>query len=219
MYDVGMLRRSARGRLLAAASETDYMTAGQINDLAPPTRANLLKEYEICQQAAQALENAIWQSATVLGLGSAAGLILTLSQGSSLHVIALVGTLVITGSFAWWRIARRWWSIQYSKFTRMLHIEAQLRYPGQVSYLRYLDDLSELVAERTSQKGHISRIRPAGVPRRSYEIPASAAKDLHRLNCRDFERRGPREVLENLPWVSLFVWVGYFLIEMIRAAS
>jgi len=195
------------------------MTTAQIADASAPTRAELLKEYEIFQQAAQALENAIRQSGTALGLGSAAGLILTLSQGSGLHVIGLVGTLVITGSFAWWSIARRWWSIQYSKFTRMLHIEAQLRYPGQVSHLRYLDDLSELVAERTSQKGHISRIRPSGVPRRSYGIPPGAAKDLHRLNFRDFERKGPREVLENLPWVSLFVWVGYFLIEMIRAAS
>lgn len=184
-----------------------------------PNHVELLREYEINQLAAQSLENTVWQSASVLGIGSAAGLILTIGKDTALHAVLLVGVFVVGSSFAWWMIAKRWWTVQHTKFTRMLHIEQELKRAGQTSYLRYLDDLTQLLEQREGQKPHPSRARPTGSPRLQYEIPPNAARDLWRINCPGFERRGPKEILEFLPWFNLLIWLTYFTIEVVISAG
>jgi hypothetical protein len=102
----------------------------------------LFKEYQICNDHAARLESYIWQTATLLGIGSAIGLVslasafagtLTSQSGNKISQYHATITIIaaifgINVSLVWWRFARRWWSIQHLKFARMNEIESLIEF-------------------------------------------------------------------------------------------
>jgi hypothetical protein len=90
----------------------------------------LLDLYQIYDKQASRLESHIWQTAALLGIGSAVGLVALASEYKK--TLAYLGTTVVATIFAinaslvWWRFARRWWSIQRLKIERMDEIERRI---------------------------------------------------------------------------------------------
>ncbi len=107
--------------------------------------SDLLEEYKLCVQRVQALDKNIWQSATIFGIGSLAGIITIFRAGQILKdhpestiIISFIG---ITLNLVWWRFARRWWSIQQALIRRIEFIERQLNFEGTL-YIAYLDKIN-----------------------------------------------------------------------------
>jgi hypothetical protein len=114
-----------------------------MNQREKPTKEEktvLLKEYELCQDAAQSLESTIWQTSAAIGIGSIGAFIVAVNGGFNWLTAAIVGGVIVAINFIWWGMAQRWWSIQHTKFCRMRHIE-KLVGLYQIRYLDYLDAL------------------------------------------------------------------------------
>jgi hypothetical protein len=90
----------------------------------------LLDLYRIYDEQTSRLESHIWQTATLLGIGSAVGLVALAGKYSNtcpyLGAVVVAAIFAINVSFVWWRFARRWWSIQHLKFERMDEIEKHI---------------------------------------------------------------------------------------------
>ena len=136
-----------------------------------PDAEVLLKEYELCQDSAQSLESTVWQTSAIIGIGSIGSLILVANhppdEQPPFLVAAFIGALVSLASFIWWRMARRWWSIQHAKYLRMRHIEEDLNI-YQTRYVRYMDDISELSTSgllegRQDDLRHFANYQRAGI--------------------------------------------------------
>jgi len=167
----------------------------------------LLAEYETCLDTVWKLEANIWQTSSIIGVGSIGTLIIVVGGDHELGPALSIGLIAVVGVFIWWSIAKRWWSAQHVRFTRMLHIEQALRQPGQVSYMRYLDDLKDLTRDRKKRSVSAWQPRRYRVPRRRYSITPQQARDIHRLNWPNYQRRGPRDVLRYFPWTYLVAWI------------
>jgi len=167
---------------------------------AEPDPAHLLKEYEMCQSAAQSLEATIWQTGAVLGLSSIGTFILVASHPPREQppwlVAAGIGALVSLSSVIWWRVARRWWSIQHTKYARMRHIEETLLL-AQTRYIEYLDKPPGDAAAQSLKAKLIGKV--------------ATSDQLDELGEIDYQRGGPQKYLRFLPWAITVVWVIYVL--------
>ncbi len=110
----------------------------QRDELSEEEKEQLLREYELCQEAAQSIESTIWRASAAVGIGSVGTLVLVVNQGFNWFTVAIVGGFVIGLNLIWWKMAGRWWSIQHTKFYRMRHIEESIGL-YQTRYLHYLD--------------------------------------------------------------------------------
>lgn len=163
--------------------------------------ATLLNEYQMCQASVQQLDSAVWQSAALIGLVSLGTLALVATSDSSIRVILLLGVFSTIGSFVWWSMANRWWSIQTAKIRRMRDIEDDLDVPGQTHYVDFLDNLHE---SRSSA--------PIPIPEEDPLVQNLA--DIHGLSIKrarvlaklTHERAGPRDRLEWFPWATALAW-------------
>jgi hypothetical protein len=101
------------------------------NDHSEPEKEHLLEEYKICHEAASDMSDHIWRTATVFTVGSITGILLLarespISPDPDPWLTLIVSVLAIGILSTWWRLARRWWSVQHTMFLRMRHIEYQL---------------------------------------------------------------------------------------------
>jgi len=166
----------------------------------------LLNEYQACQVSIQALDSSLWQSAALIGLASLGTIALLASSPPPILVSLLVASFSTAASFTWRKIAERFWSLHDAKVARMRHIERILDTRGQVHYTDFLNDL------------HDNR-SPDPVPSTDSRIECLAKKhglhlDLAReLASRRYERKGPRDRLDRLPWVTSILWSLFLSIQ------
>jgi len=165
---------------------------------------SLLKEYELCQEAVQALEDPIWQASSIAGLGSIGSLALLAQAKPDLAILVTGGFALVLLTFFWWWIVRRWWSIQHTKLERMFEIEAKVESLRQVSYVRYLDKFHRRGLLFLPRRRSISYRRNLVQFRKRIDLPPSVAK---RLRAVPFQRRGPLEILAWLRWTALAFWI------------
>ena len=168
----------------------------------------LMKEYELCQQSAQAIGSRIWQVSSLPGLGSVAGIVLVAGADNPGLAVFPAAIVLVGAGFLWWGLAQRWWSVQHVRFTRMIEIERILQRAGQASYVQYLNDITDLMRDR---KRRLSGRKPIGRPvaRLRYTITLDEASELRRINWPNYYRSGPRDFLKWLPWVNFAVWLIY----------
>ena len=106
---------------------------------------NLLEEYKLNVDRIQALDKNIWQSATIFGIGSLVGIFAVFGYGELLKSYSIsaiiIGFIGITFNLVWWRLSRRWWSIQRAIIKRMEFIENNLDL-GANTYIAYLDQIN-----------------------------------------------------------------------------
>jgi hypothetical protein len=169
----------------------------------------LLNEYNLCQSSAQALEATIWQSAGLIGLVGIGTLTLVATSEAALLPTILVGAFSTAGSIIWWRMAKRWWSIEHAKFRRMRHIESILGLPGQMHYVSFLDDLHH---HSTSAPVPANDPRVATLADR-YSLPMAHAMSIAALQ---YHRAGPMDILNWFPALTAVAWSAYVFLVAAR---
>ena len=168
-------------------------------DSTPPLAVEIFdqrfKEYQICREEAARLESHIWQTASVFGIASAAGLgfILQLAgRVPPLHharlAVAIVTVFVISTSLVWWRFVRRWRSLQDLKFKRMDELEPELGF-RQNSMVKQTDEQA-MASPR-------SRMAPPG-PTHEY--------------------RGNLPAIKFFLWTNTLLWAVFLLSELFDLA-
>jgi len=170
-------------------------------------REELIREYELCQQGVQALEATIWQSGSLIGIGSAGGILLVAGLDDAKLAVIPAGIVVVYASFLWWRLAKRWWSVQHARITRMRLIEKELQRAGQTSYVQYLNDLHRVCSRRKKRWNRRGKRAEGPVARLRNSVPLEDAAELHRVNWPTYYKPGPREFLWQLPWLNLVAWI------------
>ena len=170
----------------------------------------LLNEYTTCQSSVESLDGSVWQSAAIIGLASIGTFALIAANNPQILAVMIVGVFSTLGSFTWWRLANRWWSVRDAKIVRMRHIEQDLEIPGQSHYIDFMNDL------------HLGRPSKPLSPEdpliqtlsRHYNIQVGRARELAGL---EYERKGPKDVLRLFPWATLIVWVLYVALRAVGA--
>jgi hypothetical protein len=174
----------------------------------------LLKEYELCQDAAQSLESTIWQTSTVIGIGSIGTLVLVASQPIEWPLTVSVGLPIIFANWIWWGMARRWWSIQHAKYCRMFDIEQHLRVLYQTTYVRYLDDLHDpkngVRGWRNHRKREEDKQRLKTKLKEKYCLTAGQESGLLELS---HQHLGVQFFIRLFPFVSTIAWILYWVLE------
>ena len=161
--------------------------------------SDLLEEYKLCVNRIQALDKNIWQSATILGIGSVAGIIVIFltwrnfvwQYPVSALIISFIG---ITLNLVWWRLSRRWWSIQQALVRRMEFIERQINFGGNL-YIAYLDKINCRRKIRTDEDFSL--------------IGDEVKKGLSEIN--NYECHGTQPVLFFLTFINIISWIALFI--------
>ncbi|MBI4456678.1 MAG: hypothetical protein HY644_12360 [Acidobacteria bacterium] len=120
----------------------------------------LVDVYRIYNDQVSRLESYIWQTATLLGIGSAVGLVSLADKYENttayLGKVTMAAVFTINASLVWWRFAKRWWSIQHLKLERIDEIERRI--DRQMEFQQ-----SVLVSERDVEAmGHKRHLREQG---------------------------------------------------------
>lgn len=159
-----------------------------------PTRDEFLKEYELCQNSARALETQIWGTAGAMAFGALGSLIAVAGQDSPWPAVLSIGFVVVSTIFIWQRMALRWWSVQHAFFLRMRHLESQLGL-FQTRYLDFLDNPDHLV------NASLDPVWADDIRARSHK--RDGKRKAH-------ERTGVRQALSLFPWMVMLGWIGLF---------
>ena len=166
----------------------------------------LLEEYKICREEASRLESYIWKTSTILGLSSGAGLLLKMKpvplSPDHFYLTCAIAALMITASLVWWRLSRRWWSIQHIKYQRMSSLETKLGFK-QNSLVGESDIRAMSDVRFRQEKGSIfERI----TRHLCNEIPIT----INSTSCDDignYEYRGNQPVLRMLVFINILLWL------------
>jgi hypothetical protein len=170
-----------------------------------PTKEMLFKEYDICIKEASRLEANIWQTAALFSIGSGVGFSYFLkefliSKGDYIKLglsVSLFAFLVIIISLVWWRMARRWWSIQHLKYERIRKIEDNLGF-SQVTMVNERD---------TETMQHIKSYRFIHWFR--YQIPRNITPkrcdDITKIE--NYEHRGIQPAIKLLLFSNAILWL------------
>ena len=160
-----------------------------------PTRAELFREYELCQANARSLESQLWQTAGVIGFAAIGTLVSVAGQSLHWFVVLIIGFIVVSASYMWRAMARRWWSVQHAFYMRMRHIETILGL-YQTRYVDFLDDPDRLDSTPLNDTFK-SEIRS-----RSRKDDKGGAAHA---------RTGVRRTLESLHYFVKAAWIAYFV--------
>jgi hypothetical protein len=174
------------------------------------TLSTLQNEYSACQASIHGLEANVWQSAALFGLASITSLALVASSDTSVFVAIVTGTISSFGTFVWWRLADRWWSILDANLERMRHIEEDLKVRGRSHYIAFLDALHD---HRSSRPVPLSDPQIAKLAT-SHRITLDRARLLAGLV---YQRRSPKDVLWPLPWLTAGAWLVYLAVRIAAA--
>jgi len=189
------------------------MASQQVKLTKAETVAALLKEYEVCQASASSLEQVIWQTSAVLGLGSLGAIIAVAAKTPPFLVSAVIAALSTAASFLWWQVANRWWTIEHIKFARMRHIERHLGVLRQNNYIKYVDDLYDSLHPRQPSPTPINERAIRSKLRTTLRLGDAEADEIELL---DYQRAGPKEILQSLRWIILASWIVYLLAYLVH---
>ena len=108
------------------------------NKISPERRSELLEEYKICNKNASEMDQLIWNSSKILGIGSLGSILISsfsLDKGNiTPQQILILGFFIVASTWIWWGIAKRWWDVQHTAYQRMRDIEKVLGY-GMARYI------------------------------------------------------------------------------------
>jgi hypothetical protein len=164
----------------------------------------LLKEYGFCQEASHNSESKIWQTSSIIGLGLIGTFILVITRLPFKHdnwvISALLGLFSVIVGYIWWKIARRWWSVQHAMFVRMRHIEQEL----DMYIVRYVDYLDELSKCGTSVKMDASNLSEQQKNDLRYRVNVCIVPWI-----KDHQRSGVQIPLLSFLFLNFVVWLVY----------
>ncbi len=167
----------------------------------------LLEEYKLCQEKAKSLENNIWQTAVILGVGSVAGIAVAIGDFRTYSALKplislIIGLLAIGFLIAWITFANRWWSIQQAVLLRMRHIERQTNFRMNL-YVQYLDDLH---SERNENEQEPFQFEQDSM-KESVEKPFLHARFVRELEGLKYHHRGIVPMTKFAMIISIAAWM------------
>lgn len=158
----------------------------------------LLKEYELCTNDANHLEEVIWTTAGVLFTASIAGIGVLGStvpaNPKPYDYLLRISLSILSIIFLWsWKIiASRWYSIQRMMYYRIIEIEEELEMYKE-RYVSYLDKAVE-----GKQYPQDQRINTVVETMRAKHIPG-----------------GVRRMVNNIVWILSVVWLVYLVSQVV----
>jgi hypothetical protein len=181
----------------------------------------LVDVYRIYNDQVSRLESYIWQTATLLGIGSAVGLVSLADKYENTTIylvkVTMAAVFAINASFVWWRFAKRWWSIQHLKFERMDEIERRI--DRQMQFQQ-----SILVSERDKEAiGHKRHLHEQGswyerIWSLCFSIPREVqAAQSHRV--RNYEYRGNQPVGRLLLVTNVLLWSLFIIYTAVQVSQ
>ena len=168
----------------------------------------LIDEYKMCREDAARLEANIWKTSTILGLSSVTGLILKLNQNVAskdhFFLISAIAFFMITASLVWWRLSRRWWSIQHVKYNRMKVLEGKLGFK-QNTLVECAD--SEVMSKiRSKQQDRncckLFWLLRYSIPKKGDSIPSEQDENITK-----HEHRGNQPAIKLLVFTNIVIWI------------
>jgi hypothetical protein len=159
----------------------------------------LLKEYELCTNDANHLEEVIWTTAGILftasiaGIGVLGGTVPASPKPYDYLLRITLSILSIIFLWSWKAIASRWYSIQRMMYYRIVEIEEELEMYKE-RYVSYLDKAVEGKPYPQTQ-----RINTVVEAMRAKHIPG-----------------GVRRTVNNIVWILSVVWL-LFLVSQVAA--
>lgn len=181
------------------------------SEVDPETFERSFKEYQICLEQVSRLEANIWQTATLLGIGSIVALVSLINNDAQSQapfgVILAVSIFTITVSLVWLRFAKRWWSIQSIKFERMSEIDTSIGFRQNI----LVDERNrEALSHQLYLKENSNFIKSLWT-RLFFSIPKEVrAKEGHQ-KAQTYEHRGNRPVVELLVAENILIWVSFLI--------
>jgi hypothetical protein len=157
----------------------------------------LLKEYEYCWDHVKHLDTNIWTTSGLIGISSIVSFF-TIDLGiQNSFTFFIIGLLIISIVWIWWKISNRWWDIQYTIILRMRDIENELGM-FQNRYVRFLDNP---IAKR-----------------KTIELDGLSEKYLDELKTMSpkFYKGQVRGITRRLPIIITLLWMIYLLKLIIK---
>lgn len=169
-----------------------------------------IEEYKICVSEVSRLEGQIWKASSHLGIFSGAAILLksvpTFPNKDNFYTTFAIAILMITISLVWWRLSRRWWSIQHVKLKRINEIEEKIGFSqstavkltdkAKMAHIKYLQNKLQKMDD------HLF-----------YEIPKhiKPEKCSEKKEMIDHEYRGNQPILKFFVIVNILIWIGLVL--------
>ncbi len=157
----------------------------------------LLKEYELCQDHTKHIENNIWATSSIIGLGSMTSLLLSNLKDIDRFSVVLIGVFLVIAVWIWWGAAKRWWDIQHATFMRMRHIEEEIH----LYQMRYIEYFNEPVGKRRNEI--LKGLKDERIKFLSEQFP-------------DFHEKGVQSNLKWLPLLIRVIWGLYILVILLK---
>ena len=173
----------------------------------------LLAEYQLCQEKATTMGSNIWKTASVFTVGSVAAILGIAGNcahkgGNMPWLLLLLGPFAIAVLLAWWRMARRWWSIEHAMFLRMRHIERQLQHLNANLYVKYLDHI------KGKQRPGSSEVPPTlNLPDERREDFLEELAAIGRLD--EYEHQGVQPIVKFVVVVNIAMWGMFSVISLV----
>lgn len=154
-------------------------------------RNELFDEYKLAADQEQRIENNIWASSGIIGLGNIISVISSALLTSSIRNILFIGFISVSFTWIWWNMSKRWWDILHTIILRKQHIEQEIGIKIQ-TYISVRDEVINELEERELRN----------------TIGEKRYKELKECDLR-FKKRGVQKALK---WIPIFVTVIWLVI-------
>lgn len=157
------------------------------------SRDYLIDEYKIACTQVERLENTIWNSASIVGIGNIASFLISVNIDTNHNFITFleIGFLSTALTWVWWNIIKRWWDIQHTIILRMRHIEKRTKLRID-TYIGIRDDTVDPWLFDITKK----------------ELGESDFAELL-MHDPKFKKRGVRKATRFIPYTVTFTWVSF----------
>ena len=164
------------------------------------TLNTMIEEYKICVSEANRVESLIWKSSSILGIFSCAGLLIQLinnenNNEESLIIKLFFSIIIITTFIAWFRLRKRWSSIQHLKYSRLNFIEKEIKSQFGYPFLQnqMVDITDKIKRKREKIDYQSSELSKIGIKKNS-------------LYC--YEHRGIVPIIDFFIGLNIIIWVA-----------
>jgi len=185
-----------------------------MNNLEPLSN-ELLEEYKLCQQKAKDLENNVWKTAGILGVGSVTGII---ALNNSTHFLTILLSLfAIAIILIWKRLVLRWLSIQQVLLRRMQKIEKQ----SQLKTNLYVSLCDHITKTKCKEK---QKEESQTIERDNHVIDSDVLEELNThhhdileefktFDKRGYQWRGIQPIIQFFIIINIATWITFIFLR------
>jgi len=181
--------------------------------ISEPLSNELLEEYKLCQQKVKDLEDNVWKTAGILGVGSVAGIIALKELTPFLAIV--LGLFAVAILLIWSRLVFRWLSVQQVLLRRMQKIEKQ----SQLKTNLYVSLCDHSVKYGKKQKEEIQAIEmynhifDSHLLKELNTFHADVLKEFKTFHGRRYQWRGIQPSIKFFILINIATWITFILLK------